>query len=60
MLKAKYQAMTPTEINGQSKVIQPDKLIWIIVGDVAKIRPGIEALNLGPLEVWDADGKKVE
>ncbi len=59
-LKAKYQALTTDEINAQSKVIAPDKLIWIIVGDVEKIRDGVEALNLGPLEVWDADGNKVE
>ncbi len=59
-LKAKYAAMTPQDINAESKVIQPDKLIWIIVGDVEKIRPGIESLHLGPVEVWDADGNKVE
>ena len=59
-LKDKYAAMTPEDVKAESKVIQPDKLIWIIVGDVDKIRPGIEALNLGPIEVWDADGNKVE
>ena len=59
-LKAKYAAMTPATVNAQSKVIQPDKLIWIIVGDVGKIRPGIESLDLGPVEIWDADGNKIE
>jgi zinc protease len=59
-LKAKYEALSADDINAQSKVIAPEKLIWIIVGDVAKIRDGIEALNLGPLEVWDTEGNKVE
>jgi zinc protease len=60
LLKAKYDAMTTKAINAQSKIIQPEKLTWIIVGDVDVIRKGVEALNLGPLEIWDADGNKVE
>jgi zinc protease len=60
ILKDKLLSMTTDEVNAQSKVIVPGKLTWIIVGDIEKIRPGIEALNLGPLEIWDADGKKLE
>jgi hypothetical protein len=29
----------------------------VVVGDVSKIRPGIEALRLGPIEQVDLDGK---
>jgi hypothetical protein len=31
----------------------------VVVGDLAKIRAGIEALNLGPVTVLDSDGKPV-
>jgi len=40
-----------------TETIQPDKLIWVVVGDRAKIEAGIRELNLGPLQFIDADGK---
>ena len=42
-----------------SETIQPDKLVWVVVGDRAKIEAGIRELNLGPLSFIDADGKPV-
>lgn len=39
--------------------IAPDRLAIVVVGDLAKIRPGIEALELGPISVLDAEGKPV-
>ena len=42
-----------------SETIHPDKLVWVVVGDRAKIEPGIRQLNLGPLQFLDADGKPV-
>ncbi len=41
------------------ETIQPDKLVWVVVGDRAKIEPGIRELNLGPLQFLDADGKPI-
>ncbi|MFY9224324.1 MAG: pitrilysin family protein [Blastocatellia bacterium] len=38
------------------KVIQPNKLIWLIVGDRSKIEAGIKELNLGEIRVLDVDG----
>ena len=40
--------------------IQPDKLVWVIVGDRAKIEAGIRELGLGEIRVIDADGKPVK
>jgi len=40
--------------------IHPDKLVWVIVGDRAKIEPGIRALGLGEIRLIDADGKAVQ
>jgi zinc protease len=42
-----------------SETIRPDQLVWVVVGDRAKIEPGIRELNLGPLQFLDADGKPV-
>ena len=40
--------------------IQPDKLVWVIVGDRARIEAGIRELGLGEIRVIDADGKPVK
>jgi predicted Zn-dependent peptidase len=41
------------------KYIDPEHLTVVIVGDIATIRPGIEALGLGPIEVRDYNGNEV-
>ncbi|MBX5494368.1 MAG: insulinase family protein, partial [Bryobacteraceae bacterium] len=42
------------------KVVQPDKLIWVVVGDRSKIEQGIRELGIGEISVLDADGKPVQ
>jgi zinc protease len=37
--------------------LDPTHLTIVVVGDVATIRPGIEALGLGPIEVRDVEGR---
>jgi zinc protease len=39
-----------------ARVVLPDHLVWVIVGDRAKIEPAIRALDLGELHLVDADG----
>lgn len=41
------------------EVVQPDKLVWVVVGDRAKIEPGLRELGLGEIRLIDADGKPV-
>lgn len=51
-LKDKYQGLTLGAINDAAReVVDPDKLIWVVVGDRAKIEAGVRSLNLGPVEV---------
>ena len=38
------------------KYLSPDSSVIVVVGDLAKIQPGIEALHLGPVTVLDAEG----
>jgi zinc protease len=38
------------------QVIKPDNLIWVVVGDRAKIEEQIRSLELGPITALDSDG----
>jgi zinc protease len=46
--------------NAARKVIHPDRLIWVVVGDRAKIESGIRDLKLGEVQLLDADGRPVK
>jgi zinc protease len=39
------------------ETIHPDRLVWVVVGDRAKIEPGVRQLGLGEIRLIDADGK---
>jgi zinc protease len=56
----RIQAVTATEVQRVARTyIRPDKLTVVIVGDLAKIRPGVDALKLGPTSVRDQHGSEV-
>jgi zinc protease len=42
------------------KVIQPDKLVWLVVGDRSKIEAGIRELGLGEIRLIDTDGNAIQ
>jgi zinc protease len=53
-------ALTPADVNAVAgKLIQPEAMTWIVVGDLAKIEKPVRALNFGEVTVIDADGKVV-
>ena len=55
-LKEQFEGLGRAEIDAAAaEVVHPESLIWLIVGDRAKIEAGIRALNLGPVEVRSAD-----
>lgn len=57
---ASLTSLTLADINASAgKLLRPDALTWVVVGDVAKIEKGVRALGLGPVTVLDADGKPV-
>ena len=43
-----------------SEVVKPDGLVWVVVGDRAKIEPGIRELGYGDIILMDADGNILE
>ena len=54
----KVRALKTSDVNGAAKeVVRPDNLIWIVVGDRAKIEAGVRELGLGEFRLMDVDGK---
>ncbi len=53
----RIQAVKPADVTRVARqYLQPDSSVIVVVGDLSKIRPGIEALHLGPVTVLDAYG----
>jgi zinc protease len=64
-----YWAKYPGEVKSLDKakvdaaakeVVNTGGLVWVVVGDRAKIEAGIRELNLGKVSIMDADGKMVQ
>jgi zinc protease len=57
---AKALALTPEGATALAKrIIEPNRLVWVVVGDMSKVESGIRELNLGEIRKIDADGKPV-
>jgi zinc protease len=57
----KVEALKTSDLNAAAKeIVHPDNLIWLIIGDRARIEAGIQELNLGEIHLLDADGKPEE
>jgi zinc protease len=52
----KVRAVSAADVAAAAGVVQPDKLVWVIAGDRAKIEPGLKELGLGEIKAIDADG----
>ncbi|MFN8061302.1 MAG: pitrilysin family protein [Vicinamibacterales bacterium] len=54
----KVDMLTTNDANGAAKsVLQPDRLVWVVVGDAQKIESGIKELGFGAVARLDADGR---
>jgi len=42
------------------KFIQPEHLVWVVVGDMSKVEAGIRELNLGEVHKIDVDGNALQ
>lgn len=59
-LPDKYRALSPETITGTATaLLDPAALTWVVVGDLGKVEQPIRALDLGAVEVWDAEGRKL-
>jgi zinc protease len=56
----KVRALKTSDLADAAKtVVHPDNLIWVIVGDRAKIEAGVKELGLGELKFLSPDGKPI-
>jgi zinc protease len=54
-------AMTPEQANAlAARTVMPDKLVWVVVGDMSKVEAGIRDLKLGEVRKIDVDGNALE
>jgi zinc protease len=59
-MSGKIRALKTGDLDVAAKqVVHPDNLIWIVVGDRAKIEAGIRELNLGEIHFIDANGNPI-
>jgi zinc protease len=59
-LKARYEAITPTSAQSAlAKVVKPDAITWVVVGDLKKVEQAVRALQIGEVTVLDTDGHPV-
>ena len=57
---ARVDAVTLEGVNARAKsLLHPDKLTWVVVGDLALIEDKVRSLDYGDVEVWDAFGNKL-
>jgi zinc protease len=53
----KVDSLSLADVNAAAKtVVRPNNLVWVIVGDRAKIEAGVRELGYGPVAIIDADG----
>jgi len=57
---ANLKALTAPQL-GQAagKFVQPDNVVWVVIGDLRKVEAGIRSLGWGEVVVLDQDGKPV-
>ncbi|TAM94873.1 MAG: insulinase family protein [Rhodanobacteraceae bacterium] len=60
-LKSRIEAQKDADVEAAAKeVIRPDKLTWVIVGDLSRIEQPVRALDLGGVHVIDVDGNPLK
>src|SRR5690606_4314052 len=57
--KAEIDALTPGIVAKAAATLKPSALTWVVVGDLGQIEAPVRALELGPVQVLDEDGKPV-
>jgi zinc protease len=56
----KVRGLTLADISSAAKkVIHPDNLVWVIVGDRSKVEAGIRELGYGDFRMLDANGNVI-
>lgn len=57
-LKPAYDALTVQDLGEAAEdVVNPDEMIWMVIGDRSQIEQPIRELDIGPVEVRSIDGE---
>ena len=57
--KAEIEALDVDQVKQAATALDPDRLVWVVVGDLKQIEAPVRALDLGEVHIVDADGKPV-
>jgi zinc protease len=53
-------SLTTADVNkAAGRLVHPEALTWVVVGDLAKIEKGVRGLQIGEVTILDADGNVV-
>jgi zinc protease len=55
----RVNAVTTADVSKAATLVAPSRVLWVVVGDRAKVEAGLEKLGLGPVQVIDANGAAV-
>ena len=59
-LAGRIRALTTADLEAAAKqAIHPDNLVWVVVGDRARIEAGVREAGLGEIKFIDADGNPI-
>jgi hypothetical protein len=60
MLKARLEAQTEDGVRSAAREsLDPGRLTWVVIGDLATIEQPVRDLGLGEVRVLDTDGKVI-
>jgi zinc protease len=54
----RVRSLTPADVSAAvSKLVTPGRLVWVVVGDRAKIQAGLKGLKIADMKELDGDGR---
>ncbi len=57
----KVRQLTTSQVEAAAqKLLHPDNLVWVVVGDLSKVEAGVRELGLGEIRRIDADGNLIK
>ena len=57
----RLRALALPSLNAAARrLVQPDQLVWVVVGDRAVIEPGLSDLGFSGIRLLDADGQLLD
>src|SRR5690606_38406292 len=57
---AMLEGLSVAQVKQAATTLEPDKLVWVVVGDLKRVELPVRSLELGPVQVIDGDGNPVK